>query len=98
MENIILDVLFYFLLAFLSFLIIAEKCAITNKNNIHEDFVSYQQIINPIPTSDEKTCPPYYKDKPLPNEKEFNIFKYIDDGLNQYTTKTIQEIYNSRSL
>ena len=49
MENIILNIIFYFLLAFLCFLMIAQNYAIDKSNRIREDMTSFQQVINPDP-------------------------------------------------
>ena len=104
MENIILNIIFYFLLSFFCFLLIAEKYSINKSNRIRESFTSLQQVINTDPFGRKHTTWDNLKPVTIP-DTHFNVLKYIDDGINKYTLDTVQDAYqsnfqkyNSRSL
>lgn len=104
MENIILNIIFYFLLTFLCFLMIAENYAKNISNRIREDFTSLQQVINTDPFGRKHATWDNLKPVNIP-DNEFNVLKYIDDGIKKNNFSTIQDVYssnfqkyNSRSL
>lgn len=104
MENIILNIIFYFLLSFLCFLMIAENYAKNKSNRIREDFTTFQQVINTDPFG-RKTAS-WDGLEPVKGSKiQFNVLKYIDEGIKRHNTSTVQDVYgynyhkyNSRSL
>ena len=95
MKNIILNIIFYFLLTFLWFLMMCERYSINKNNRIHESFTTIQQVINTDPFGRKHISWNNLKPKKVSN-KSFNIFKYIDDGLDKYNVNTIQDVYQSR--
>jgi hypothetical protein len=104
MENIILNIIFYFLLTFLCFLMIAENVAKNKSNRIREEFTSFQQVINTDPLGRKHSTWDNLKPVHVPNN-EFNVLKYIDEGIKKHSVSTVQDIYssnfqkyNSRSL
>ena len=104
MENIILNIIFYFLLSFLCFLMIAENYAKNKSNRIREDFTSFQQVINTDPFGQKYAPWDGIVPVKIDNDK-FNVLKYIDDGIKKHNTSTVQDVYisnfqkyNSRSL
>jgi len=96
MENIILNIIFYFLLTFLCFLIIAENYAKNKSNQIREAMTSFQQVINSDPFHKKYNTWDNIKDLKIQNN-EFNILKYIEDGVKKNNTNTIQEVYKSKN-
>jgi hypothetical protein len=104
MENIILNIIFYFLITFLCFLIIAENYAKNISNRIREDFTSFQQVINTDPFGRKHATWDNLKPVTIP-DNEFNVLKYIDEGIKKNNFSTVQDVYktnfqtyNSRSL
>ena len=104
MENIILNIIFYFLITFFCLLLIAEKYAINKNNRIHESFTSFQQVINTDPLGRQHASWDNLKPIEIP-KSDFNVLKYIDNGINKHTLDTVQDTYqsnfqkyNSRSL
>ncbi len=95
MKNIILNIIFYFLLTFLSFLMISERYSINKNNRIREDFTTIQQIINTDPHGRKHQSWDNLKPKKSSNS-DFNILEYINEGLDKYNVNTIQDVYQSR--
>ena len=104
MENIILNIIFYFLLTFLCFLMIAENYAKNKSNRISEEFTSFQQVINTDPFGRTTHSWDGLKPEIVP-DTQFNVLEYIENGIKKHNTSTVQDIYsvnfqkyNSRSL
>ena len=91
MENIILNIIFYFLISFLCFLLIAENYAKNKSNRIREDFTSFQQVINTDPFGQKHASWDNLKPVKIPDE-QFNVLKYIDEGIKKYNVSTVQEV------